>query len=204
MGKHPPVVVINGLGAPAFAARAYGRLFRSRGFKVFSVSPPWLGYGDLRVAARRVEETVLRASQETGVDRVRLVGMSLGGLIGLYYVKCMGGARHVEQFISVGGPLNGSRLAGFASKLPLLRHVPVFHQLRTHSDLHDELVRAPLPPNVRIISFGTRGDVITPRSLWAAEGTELVETPHGVFPLGHWALFLAPGNLRAVREIVTG
>lgn len=196
-----PVVVVNGLGAPHVAAHLYARLFRRRGFRAFAVSPAWLGYGDMRAAAARVDATVQQALRETGAEKVILVGMSLGGLIGLYYLKCGGGGPHVDRFISVGGPLNGSRLACYTRSLPGLAHVPVFQQLCADSALHDELERAPMPAGVRMISLGTRGDVITPESLWLREGTERVETPYGIFPLGHWCLFLLPGNHRAVLEL---
>src|SRR5262245_10210172 len=92
-----PVVFINGLGAPAFAANAYARIFRGKGLRAFAVSPSVLGFGDLRRAAARVGEEVERVRRETGAAKVNLVGMSLGGLIGLYYVKCAGGAAYVER-----------------------------------------------------------------------------------------------------------
>src|SRR4051812_35484776 len=93
-------------------------MFHSRGFRTYAAPQRLLGYGDVRIAAKLVDDTVQRALRETGASKVHLVGMSLGGLIGLYYLKCGGGARFVERFVSVGGPLNGSSLARVIEVLP--------------------------------------------------------------------------------------
>jgi hypothetical protein len=132
---------------------------------------------------------------------VALVGMSLGGLIGLYYLKCAGGASSVARFVSVGGPLNGSTLAHAAALVPS-QIVHALAQTIPDSALMREIAAAPPPDGVRMYSVGTRGDFITPRSSWDAAGLEPVETPHGFFPFGHWLLFLHPGNHRAVAELL--
>src|SRR5437867_2185777 len=113
-----PVVVVNGLGAPHAAAAVYARVLGRGGLRTFAVTPSRLGFGDSREAARRVGAFVRDVLAKTGAPRVQLVGMSLGGLICLYYVKCAGGAAFVERFVSVGGPLNGSRLACVPGSLP--------------------------------------------------------------------------------------
>lgn len=196
-----PVVVINGLGAPHVAAATYARLLGGRGLEVHSISPTRLGFGDIRVAAERVDAFIDELRERTGAPKVRLVGMSLGGLIGLYYVKCAGGASKVERFISVGGPLNGSRLACIG-QLPPLRGLRALSQICRYGKLVDEVRGAPAPKGVRMISVGTRGDVVTMRHHWEAEGLETVKTPHGVFPIGHWCLFLMAGNRRVVAELL--
>jgi pimeloyl-ACP methyl ester carboxylesterase len=196
-----PVVVINGLGAPQLLAAAYAYSLRARGFRTFAITPSFLGLGDIRGAARRVDAEVHRVLEETGVAKVKLVGMSLGGLIGLYYVKCGGGAATVERFISVGGPLNGSRRACAARLLPGPGLVSI-KQLCIASDLIQEIREAPPPSGVRMFSVGTRGDVITRRRHWQAEGLEPVETAYGLAPFGHWCLFFHPGNHKVVAELL--
>jgi pimeloyl-ACP methyl ester carboxylesterase len=196
-----PVLVISGLGAPEAAAKLYGRALETRGLTVFTVPQRWLGFGDVRVSARLVGETVERVSAETGAAQVKLVGMSLGGLIGLYYLKCAGGAPHVERFVSVGGPLNGSTVARLAEYVPS-QTVHALTQTCPDSALMRELREAPTPAGVRMYSVGTCGDVLTPRSSWDATGLEPVETPYGAFPIGHWLLFTHPGNLRVVAELL--
>lgn len=200
--KALPVIIINGLGAPHIAARAFSLVFRGRGYEVF-VAPQWaLNYGDIRKTAARVGKEVARVRKLTGADKVILVGMSLGGLTGLYYVKCGGGAPYTDTLISIGGPLNGSPLAR-TDALIIPRLIKSLGQ--THpdkSDLLREIRSAPVPDGVHMYSVGTKGDFITPRESWDVPEMEPVETPHGVFPVGHWMLFVHPGNHQAVLELI--
>jgi triacylglycerol lipase len=198
-----PVVIANGLGAPRAAAVAYGMIFRRHGFKVFAAPQRLLGYGDVRVSARLLRDEVDRVKRETGAPRVHLVGMSLGGLVGLYYVKCLGGGAHVDRFVSVGGPLNGSSLARLVELVPS-KLVHAIAQTTPDNDFMREMRAAAFPEGVRLISVGTRGDVMTPRVSWDAKGFEPVETPYGLFPIGHWMLFLHPANHAAVVRCLTG
>jgi pimeloyl-ACP methyl ester carboxylesterase len=198
----PPVVFVNGLGAPHLLARLYATRFRTRGFRVFPVTPSFLGFGDIPAAARRVGEKVVEVRARTGARRVNLVGMSLGGLIGLYYLRCLGGEEHISRFVSVGGPLNGSRLACMARRLPLAGQSSIA-QVCTASEVVRDIQRRRAGDNgTRMYTVGTRGDVVTPRTHWNAAGLVPVETPHGIFPLGHWCLFLLPGNHRVVEELL--
>jgi hypothetical protein len=198
-----PVVIVSGLGAPRIAAVAYGLALRARGFDTYAAPQRLLGYGDIRVAARLVDEEVQRVRDKTGAPKVHVVGMSLGGLIGLYYVKCMGGAAFVDRFVSVGGPLNGSSLARLVELLPS-HAVHAIAQTTPDNDLMRELRAAPPPAGVRMFSVGTRGDVMTPRTSWDMPGLEPVESPHGVFPVGHWMLFTHPGNHQLVADLLLG
>ena len=199
----PPLVIISGLGAPRAGAIAYGRYFQKRDHRVFTVPQRLLGYGDIRIAAGMVGGEIDRVRAITGATKVNLVGMSLGGLIGLYYLKVAGGAPHVERFISVGGPLSGSSLARVAQLVPI-DFVHSIAQTAPDSALMREVAAAPVPAGVRMISLGTRGDFLTPGPSRAAEGFEPVETPYGVCPVGHWMLFLDPRNQRAVAELLEG
>ncbi len=201
MPSPTPVVIVNGLGAPRIAAVAYGRALERHGFRTYAAPQRLLGYGDVRAAARLVAHEIEEILAKTGARRVHLVGMSLGGLIGLYYVKCGGGAHTVDRFVSVGGPLNGNALARFVSAVPIGAHA--LAQTSPDNDLMRELRAAPAPKDVRMFSVGTHGDLLTPRASWDAEGLEPVESPYGVFPIGHWMLFLDPRNHGVVADCLT-
>lgn len=194
-----PVVIVSGLGAPHIAARVYGLALETKGLRTFAAPQRLLGYGDVRVAAKLVGEEVERVRRKTGAPKVNLVGMSLGGLIGLYYIKCMGGAEYVERFVSVGGPLNGSSLARFIELIPS-KTAHAIAQTTPDCGFMRELHATPTPEGVRMFSVGTHGDVMTPRSSWDCEGLEPIETPYGCFPIGHWLLFTHPGNHQVVAD----
>lgn len=197
-----PLVIINGLGAPRAASQAYGLFFRARGYRVYVVPQRFLNGGDIRESAARTDEVVQRALAATGAARTPLIGISLGGLIGSYYLHCGPGASRVDTFVAVGGPLLGSGAARLGGVLPGVCRFPSLLQARPGSELLAEIRRAPRPLGVRLVSLGTRGDAITPAASRRAPGYEVVDTPHGVFPLGHWFLYLHPANLQAVYDLI--
>jgi len=196
-----PLVIVNGLGAPDSAPSAYGLYFRLKGYRVFPVTLPYLGWGDIRGCAKVTARAVEEAQDATGAHRVDMIGLSLGGIIGLYYVKCGGGAERVRRLVSLGGPLNGCPPWWAALGKPF-RFVPVLEQLDPESDLIRELRAAPMPRGVEVFSLGARGDPMTPAASRHAEGVEIVDLPRGCFPLGHYALLLDVRNLGVVLEIL--
>jgi pimeloyl-ACP methyl ester carboxylesterase len=197
-----PVVVIHGLGAPAAAGEIYAKALSSRGLRTFTTPQRLWGYGDVRIASKQLAETVERVRAETGADKVDMVGMSLGGLIGTHYLKIGGGGPYVERFVSVGGPLNGSSVARLVELVPV-KWTHAIAQTTPDNDLMRELQSLPMPAGVRAYSIGTKGDPMTPRASWEAAGFKPIETKYGVFPLGHWLLFVHPKNHEAVVECLT-
>ena len=198
-----PVVVVGGLGAPRLAARLYGRSFAHRGFAVYTAPQTFLARGDVREAARSLELFVERVCASADAERLHLVGMSLGGLIALYYVKRGGGAARVDRLLAVGAPLNGSPLADLVCAVPA-GLVPALRQARTDSDVVRELQELPLPASVRLLCLGAEGDAVTPPESREIDGAEVRQTPFGVFPVGHWTLFAHPGNVRAAVDLLAG
>ena len=196
-----PLVIVNGLGAPDLSPSAYGVFFKLKGYRIFPVTLPYLGWGDIRRCASVAARAVDSALTETGARRVDMIGLSLGGIIGLYYVKCGGGAERVRRLISLGGPLNGSP-PWWASLGKALRFVPVLRQLDPQSELIRQVRDTPTPTGVEIISLGARGDPMTPRESRHAPGVEVVDLPGGCFPLGHYALLLDPRNLGVVLDLL--
>ncbi|MET9795622.1 esterase/lipase family protein [Nocardiopsis alba] len=61
--------------------------------------------------AERLSERIDEVRGEHGVDRVHLVTHSMGGLSSRYYIKNLGGTETVDQWISIGGPNNGTDIA---------------------------------------------------------------------------------------------
>ncbi len=196
-----PLVIVNGLGAPDLAPSAYGLYFRPAGYRIFPVTLPYLGWGDIRANSKVTARVVDQALDATGARRVDMIGLSLGGLIGLYYVKCDGGAEKVRRLVSLGGPLNGSP-PWWATLGKTFRFVPVARQLDPEGDLIREVQAASMPQDVEVFSLGARGDPMTPAASRHADGAENVDLSNGCFPLGHYALLLDPRNLGLVLKLL--
>ena len=63
---------------------------------------------DVRAAAARLSVEVERIVEETGFERIHIIGHSLGGLIARYYVTRLGGDARVHTLVTLGTPHEGS------------------------------------------------------------------------------------------------
>ncbi len=57
--------------------------------------------------ANQVKEWVDTILNQTGADKIDLVGHSLGGMIARYYIKFLGGNNMVDDYVSLGSPHHG-------------------------------------------------------------------------------------------------
>ena len=127
-----PVVLVHGLVDNRSVFAVMRRGLRRRGFTqicTWNYSPLLT---DLRRGAAALGSHIERICEQTGHERVHVVGHSLGGLMARYHVQRQGGDRRVESLVTVGTPHGGS----------LLAHVvptPLVRQLRPRSRLLREL-----------------------------------------------------------------
>jgi triacylglycerol lipase len=61
--------------------------------------------------AGQIRDKVNQIKRETGASKVDLVTHSMGGLSSRYYLKNLGGTAHVDDWVSIGGPNNGTSWA---------------------------------------------------------------------------------------------
>lgn len=118
--NHPrPVVLVNGTFENSYANWSMAApALRDAGYCVYgfdyggAIAGRVHGVGDMRVSARELGRVVDRVLASTGARRVDLVGHSQGGLMPLYYLSFLGGARKVYRMIGIEGPVNGMSLYG--------------------------------------------------------------------------------------------
>ncbi|MCX4527625.1 MULTISPECIES: triacylglycerol lipase [unclassified Streptomyces] len=198
-GPRPPVLLLHGFSDNrsvfVLLRRALGAGGR-RHVETYNYSP---FTRDLRVTARHLARRVEELCERTGQDRVDLVGHSLGGLVGRYYVQRLGGDTRVRTLVTLGTPHSGTRVAPFMDAHPLVR------QMRPDSAVMAEL-RAPAPGcRTRCVAFWSELDAIM-----APAGTARLEHPdlHAeniqVTGIGHLALPAHPAVIAAVRRALDG
>ena len=127
-----PVLLVHGLIDNRSIFTVMRRSLRRRGFAhvcSWNYSPLLT---DVARGARDLGEHIERICQQTGHDRVHVVGHSLGGLIARYYVQRLGGDQRVDSLVTLGTPHSGSVLAHV---LP----TPLIRQLRPGSPVLREL-----------------------------------------------------------------
>lgn len=132
-----PILLLHGLidNRSVFALLRRGLLRRGFGRVVTMNYSPLTS--DIRSAARQLGRQVEQLCEETGYERVHVVGHSLGGVIARYYVQCLGGDTRVHTLATLGSPHAGTSAARL---LP----TPLVRQLRPGSGLMREL-SAPAP-----------------------------------------------------------
>jgi hypothetical protein len=127
-----PVVLVHGLVDNRSVFSVMTRSLRRRGFShvcTWNYSPLLT---DIARGAADLGDQIERICEQTGHDRLHVVGHSLGGLISRYYVQRQGGDRRVASLVTLGTPHAGSVWA-HAGLTPLIR------QLRPGSSVIREL-----------------------------------------------------------------
>jgi pimeloyl-ACP methyl ester carboxylesterase len=106
------------------------------------------------LVSKRIDE--LR--HQLGVNKVHLIGHSMGGIIARNYVQLRGGAEKVDQLICIGTPHHGSKLAPFSIS-------PLGKLLIPGSGFLQRLNSAPQPDTVGMTNIFTRKDnMVIPNS----------------------------------------
>lgn len=196
--RHPPVLLIHGfLGTRGSMYPLERRLSRD-GICVFSFNLGALNTRDIRDSATLIHHKIQSILAQTAVHKIDIIGHSMGGLIGLDYIKRLGGKERVRKLVMMGTPLRGtwSALAGVATVGLLSRSS---WQILPGSRFLDELLREPPPREVSYYSIAAQRDWVCP-----PESTLLPGATHVTVPLGHSSLVVSDEVyrhvLRALRE----
>lgn len=187
-----PIVLVHGMVDNRSIFTLLRRALRRRGFRrvlSFSYSPLTR---DVRLAAEALAAAVEEICAETGVERLHLVGHSMGGLIGRYYVQRLGGDARVHTLVTLGSPHGGTRRAH------LLAH-PLTRQLRPGSDVIRELARPAPGCRTRFLAVWSDLDqLMVPKASARVDHPDLVARNVLIPGVGHMSL---PIHRRAVHEI---
>lgn len=165
-----PVILVHGyaMGRSSFSWLAR-RLARAGlgpviGFEYWTL-------GALAEAAAQLDEVATAAAEAAGTDRVDVVGHSMGGLVGRYYVSLGPGAHRVRRLITLGSPHAGSRLTPLGLGRARL-------ELHPESATVARLTRASLPGSTRVTVIWSPDDVLCGSRRHArVRGAEVLELP---------------------------
>lgn len=154
-----PILLVHGIVSNRSIFTLLRRGLTRRGFSnVFAMNYATVAT-DVRTAALRLAEEVEEVCRETGYERIHVIGHSLGGLIGRYYVTRLGGDARVHTLVTLGTPHEGS-WAAWAVPTRLMA------QMRPGSGLLRELARPVHGCRTRFIAYWSDSDaaVIPQRS----------------------------------------
>lgn len=187
-----PILLVHGLIDNRSTFALLRRALHRKGFgQVLTVNySPFTQ--DVRSAAERLDRLVEQACEQTGYERVHVVGHSLGGLIARYYVQRMGGDARVHTLCTLGTPHSGT-LAAHLLPSRLVR------QLRPGSELMTELALPAPDCRTRFVSFWSDLDqLVVPQRRARLEHPDLAVRNVALHGRGHMSLTF---DRRVVREI---
>jgi pimeloyl-ACP methyl ester carboxylesterase len=189
-----PIVLVHGIFDNRSIFTLLRRGLHRRGFG----STYTLNYSaltdDIRVVSQRLGTLIEQVCDETGHERVHVVGHSLGGLIGRYLVQRLGGDVRVHTLVTLGTPHAGT-LPAHIVPLELAR------QMRIGSDLIAELAEPAPDCRTRFLAFWSDIDqLVIPQSHARVDHPDLRSRNVLVRGVGHLSL---PVDGRVVREIAT-
>jgi pimeloyl-ACP methyl ester carboxylesterase len=192
----PPVLLIHGYLATRGSLHLFEQQLADRGHIVISYP---LGFPvnmrDIRDSAGLIARKVESIVAQTGVKRLDVVGHSMGGLVGLYYLKRLGGRHRVRRLVMMGTPTHGtwSALLGLVTA-PFGR---ASLQLLPGSPFLRELEEIALPPGVEVISIGAIRDWLAPLSTTVLDGVR-----HIAVATGHSGLLVDAEVARIVADLL--
>ncbi len=189
-----PIILVHGVIDNRSVFTLLRRALHKRGFgRVVTLNYPRL-IGDMRSVAQQLADLVEEVTRETGYERVHIVGHSMGGLIGRYYVQRMNGDQRVHTLVTLGTPHGGSVPA-------CLVPAGVFRQLRPRSDIVQELEEPAPECKTRFLAVWSDLDqVIIPKRNARLTHPDLRARNIFFRGIGHMSL---PVDGRVVHEICT-
>lgn len=142
-----PILLVHGIIDNHSIFTVLERALRRRGFADISSFDYGVLTRDVRRTAEQLAEVIEKLANDSGYERIHVIGHSLGGLITRYYVQRMGGDARVHTLVTLGTPHQGTTLASAGKLLPLVR------QLAPESDLIRELAEPAPDCSTRFVAF---------------------------------------------------
>lgn len=191
-----PLLLIHGFLGTRGSMYPLERRLVADGFCVFSFNLGTLNTRDIRRSAFLIHRKIERILAQTSWDKIDIVGHSMGGLIGLYYVKKLGGHSRVRKLVMMGTPLRGT-WAALAGVLTLGLYSTSSWQLLPRSRFLDELTQGSLPPEVELYTLAAARDWVCPLPSTRMPGAKAITVP-----LGHSSLVVSEEVYQRLKNIL--
>jgi pimeloyl-ACP methyl ester carboxylesterase len=187
-----PILLVHGLVDNRSIFTVLRRHLRRRGFGRVWTMNYRIWTTDLRAAARQLGTAIETICEQTGYERIHVIGHSMGGLIARYYVQRLDGDARVHTLVTLGTPHGGTRAARLFPR-------GVCAQLTPGSEVVTELSRPVEACQTRFVSFWSDIDALmVPKQSARLDHPDLTSRNILMRGVGHMSL---PIDRRIVREI---
>jgi pimeloyl-ACP methyl ester carboxylesterase len=166
---------------------------RRQGFSEVHVLnlPPW---EETERLTERLAERIDELCFSLGVERLDLVGHSLGGIVIRNYLRRTGSLSRIRRCVSLGSPHSGTRLAVFALS-------PAARDLVPGSEFLDGLNALPLPAEIPFTAIQSRHDnIVLPWEHARLPGAVNIE----LSGMGHNGMLYHPAACEALVTALKG
>lgn len=189
-----PIILIHGVIDNRSIFTLLRRSLRNRGFgRLFALNYSPLT-DDIAEVAERLGTLIEEVCDQTGYERVHIIGHSMGGLIARYYVQRLGGDAHVHTVCTLGSPHLGTFPARYVPW-------PVIRQMRPGSPILSALAEPAPGCRTRFIAIWSDLDqLVIPQRNARIEHPDLRARNVLIRGIGHMSL---PVDRRVVHEIST-
>ncbi|MDO8310079.1 MAG: alpha/beta fold hydrolase [Actinomycetota bacterium] len=187
-----PIILIHGVIDNRSIFTLLRRALRGRGFgRTYALNySPFTD--DITDVAARLGTLIDEVCDQTGYERVHIIGHSMGGLVARYYVQRLGGDRHVHTLCTLGTPHDGTLPAKYVPW-------PVIRQMRKDSPLFDDLRRPAPGCRTRFVAIWSDLDqLVLPQRNARIQHPDLRARNVLIRGIGHMSL---PVDRRVVNEI---
>lgn len=172
-----PILIANGFAPFPLPLQVVREQYRARGYATRVVPFRLADMADVERYAAHIAAEAKSLMREKRCDRVHLIGYSMGGVAGLYAIKRLGLAEHVEAFAGLGSPFHGSRFSWFA--IPSGLFSLMGSQLVPRSPFLKRLHEDPLPLGPRYLTVAGTRDAVCPPATARLDGAHFRELPIG-------------------------
>ena len=195
--NQPPVVLVHGFLGTRGTMRPLTERFREDGRAVFSHGYGRLQTSCLRRSAHGLVENIHSIRERLDVDRVDLVGFSMGGLVALHALNFLDAARYCRSLTMLGTPVQGTwmGLAGVAALGAISSSV---WQVVPRSRFIEDLLAVGSPPQVRVRQVFASRDGFCPLGPRLAG---VADTDYVILPGGHASLVVSPRFYDAISSV---
>ncbi len=182
-----PILLLHGL----FINRAgwfwFKTALRRRGFRNL-VTMNLSSYHNEEALTEQVAKCVDELRHSLNVERVHLVGHSMGGIIARNYLQLRGGENKVERCVFLGTPHAGSKLTPFALS-------PLSNALVPNSEFLKRLAAAPVPPKTKLFNiYSSKDNMVVPANSAHLDGVDNIILDR----IGHTGLLYRRKAIEAV------
>jgi triacylglycerol lipase len=196
-GDAPPVLLIHGFLGTRGSMFLLERRLVDDGLVVVSFNIGTINTRDIRRSAFLIHRKIERVLAQTPWKKIDIIGHSMGGLIGLYYVKKLGGHARVRRLVMMGTPIRGT-WASLIGVMTLGLWSTSSWQLLPRSRFLDELAQGPIPPGTEVYTIAAARDWVVPLGTTRMKGATAVTVP-----LGHSSLVVSDDVYARLKQILT-